>query len=707
MITNIGVNILKGEDTPECARTLDAMAEVKREIRLKDRPPVRTDSSQDRLSRPFQDKRLRYSSSRSKTYDNWLDNSCWMNYRKVQRSSNAQLHCLVLNQVVWEPFVNCRDCSGIPFACSMASKSKPSLRPGRGRQRKAVLSIDTHLGSYDRTDPFRAFNVLAGLLGSLASRLGGCQYKLSLHLLMIVEPYIGDESPSRRILITRQPTEILDAIVFHIDSKQDLLSLALSCQRMHDIVVPRHLDYRVLRCKVSSISVWNHLIVNRSLAKNVRRLEILDESRTDTDLESTDDELGMHERQERYLVSALTKMTTLNSFVWSCNHSPISIDNVWPTLLKCHSLSEVRINDNMIFGPTSGEDTQVARSLVLPSVKTASFQSTKHIYGSCQNPELGRIKDMLNHCPNLEDLNISYARPRPPFAAHIPADELFLYGRWPCLTTLTLTNLRGASDAASAFISAHPSLEVLNIDMSPIALYANSLPRLRELTAHKDVVTAILSCPSEEPRPLETIRGARLSGSCDAFLSSLKLFGGSIKKMELRGWNDMDDIRRLVESSPMLSWLDIGKKLSGGQNLAGVVEWANLLTGLPELVAFHGVKFFYEASASVSSTSMADRSRFRKNDEVASLLAWKCAKLRRMDHWEDGLGKVVVLVREKDGAKWKDCFIETSTEAFWTIITYYCSHLHVERRIAELRGLSCERSELERNEVNSFPVLGK
>ncbi len=273
---------------------------------------------------------------------------------------------------------------------------------------------------------------------------------------------------------------------------------------------------------------------------------------------------------------------------------------------------------------------------------------------------------MLNHCPNLEvyffpnptlpfidviqDLNISYARPRPPFAAHIPADELFLYGRWPRLTTLTLTNLRGASDTASAFLSAHPSLEVLNLDISPIALYPNSLPRLRELTAHKDVTAAILSCPSEEPRPLETIKGVRLSGPCDAFLSSLKLFGGSIKRVELGGWNDMDDIRRLVESAPMLSWLDTGKKLSGGQNLAGVVEWANLLTALPELVAFHGLKFFYEASTSIS---MADRSRFRKNDEVASLLAWKCAKLRRVDHWEDGSGKVVVLVREKDGVKWE------------------------------------------------------
>jgi len=253
---------------------------------------------------------------------------------------------------------------------TVASRSKGKCSIASGRKallRKPYQSVDTNIQSYDKTDPFLAFNVLRKLLGALPSRIGGCQYKLSpdehklsMHLLTIVEPFVG-LSPSRRTL-TRQPNEILDSIVFHIDSKRDLLALALSCHRLHDIVCPRHYNYRVIRCKVSSVSVWNHLLVHRSLARNVRRLHILDERSTeselipvgilvsDTDLESTDDELGMHAKQERFLVSALNRMTTLKSLSWSCNHSPISIDNVWPTLLKCQSLQEVEINDNLIFG---------------------------------------------------------------------------------------------------------------------------------------------------------------------------------------------------------------------------------------------------------------------------------------------------------------------------------------------------------------------
>lgn len=117
--------------------------------------------------------------------------------------------------------------------------------------------------------------------------------------------------------------------------------------------------------------------MNRSLAQNVRYLDILDERSTeakvlpkaagtgngiiggirDTDVESTDDELGMHAKQERFLVAALIKMTMLRTFKWSCCHSPISIDNIWPTLLKCGSLQAVDIRDNMMFCGLADSDT--------------------------------------------------------------------------------------------------------------------------------------------------------------------------------------------------------------------------------------------------------------------------------------------------------------------------------------------------------------
>lgn len=117
------------------------------------------------------------------------------------------------------------------------------------------------------------------------------------------------------------------------------------------------------------------------MAQNVRHLEILDERSTesrilpkfpgstllggigirDTDLESTDDELGLHCKQERFLVAALTKMTMLRTFKWSCCHSPISIDNIWPTLLaRCRSVQDIDIKDNMMFCNFDGQDSAPA-----------------------------------------------------------------------------------------------------------------------------------------------------------------------------------------------------------------------------------------------------------------------------------------------------------------------------------------------------------
>ena len=79
------------------------------------------------------------------------------------------------------------------------------------------------------------------------------------------------------------------------------------------------------------------------------------------------------------------------------------------------------------------------------------------------------------------------------------------------------------------------------------------------------------------------------------------------------------------------------------------------MSPMAELTTFHGVRLFYEVSSTDANSPMtlSERSRLRKNEEIASTLVWKCAKLRRVDHWEDGSGKVVVLVRDGEKAKYE------------------------------------------------------
>lgn len=80
-----------------------------------------------------------------------------------------------------------------------------------------------------------------------------------------------------------------------------------------------------------------------------------------------------------------------------------------------------------------------------------------------------------------------------------------------------------------------------------------------------------------------------------------------------------------------------------------------MLAGCPELTTFHGVRFFYEVSSTdpTGPLTLSDRSRVRKNEEVASVLAWKCGMLRRLDHWDEGSGRVIVLLRDGEKVRYE------------------------------------------------------
>ena len=373
-----------------------------------------------------------------------------------------------------------------------------------------------------------------------------------------------------------------------------------------------------------------------------------------------------------------------------------------------------------------------------------------------------------------QDLEITYINPRSSASTGHQgtssrirplADEFLLYSRWANLTSLILTNLRCASSLApSAFISAHPTLEVLHVDISinlgagagtlPLQLSPGSLPRLREVKASREIINAILECPlpdssSSSPltRPLECVKGFKLSGNGNnaqqsssrsipdtIFLSNLKQIAPTIRRIEMVGWHDMEDVKKLTACIPNVQHLDLGRRLGGatanprhvsnpekGVTAApatNMVEWAELLSTLPELMSMHGVKFFYEVSSVTSppasnnntysngqipssvsgsnfnrdtspifqpshvskqghpqnqmSLSKMERSRMRKNDEIAGVLAWKCKKLRRLDHWDESGGKIIVLLRdhehgEEAGLNDKERLTSTATKVRWEV----------------------------------------
>ncbi|KZV96703.1 hypothetical protein EXIGLDRAFT_732502 [Exidia glandulosa HHB12029] len=279
-------------------------------------------------------------------------------------------------------------------------------------------------------------------------------------------------------------------------------------------------------------------------------------------------------------------------------------------------------------------------------------------------PTLHCVTQLLaDHCANLEIIKIGYGSELGQNV--LDADIFFARGRWPKLRTLHLLNVHGTpstSSLAASFFDTHPTIEALHMQIGAALITPNAgaLPALRELRCSKDQATAILSTPSDEPRPLETLRGPFLTGrgADDALLRALDKCK-TLRRVELRGISGIKVLRALAAVAPRLTWLDVaeGRPLDSGPtgtvSLATAGQWADALALFPGLTTFHGISFFSEvAFVGGGVPVLADKPVARKNDEVATALAAKCPKLRRLDHWARGTNRVVVLAREDDKVRW-------------------------------------------------------
>ena len=227
-------------------------------------------------------------------------------------------------------------------AMSSPAVSKSPVWQGGNPQR----SSQRDLRRYKRFNFFTAANTLRKLHSSLPNNTESCRYKITRNL----------------------PAETLDDIVSYVDSQCDLLSLAWSCHEMHNLVFHAHFEHRVVKARVSSMRVWHRLAVCRTLARNVRHLEIVDGkspeiiptdiTTTDTDVENTYDGSDLPAKREELLASAIAEMHGLKSLKWSHTDSLILIGSVWPTLRNCPNLTLVNLDDSTLFSPPKVQDPE-------------------------------------------------------------------------------------------------------------------------------------------------------------------------------------------------------------------------------------------------------------------------------------------------------------------------------------------------------------
>ncbi|KZV72619.1 hypothetical protein PENSPDRAFT_544505, partial [Peniophora sp. CONT] len=68
------------------------------------------------------------------------------------------------------------------------------------------------------------------------------------------------------------PTELLEHIIDELDWREDLLSLALTCARLRDLIIPSHLAYRRIAVSLRFQPFFDLIQSRPDIAGRVREL---------------------------------------------------------------------------------------------------------------------------------------------------------------------------------------------------------------------------------------------------------------------------------------------------------------------------------------------------------------------------------------------------------------------------------------------------
>ena len=169
--------------------------------------------------------------------------------------------------------------------------------------------------------------------------------------------------------------EIIEHIIFFLDRPQDLLSLALTSKRTHGIIIPIHLQTRLIRCDIRRIFLWKLLRSSPPIiAAHFVSLQIVDEPLPIQPLSSTltSDailpiflydpsmriEADMMERFSlsiketiamEHLVTVISLMPSLKSFHLETSNTSVTSSLIAVLRDSCPNISDLRLRSDSLW----------------------------------------------------------------------------------------------------------------------------------------------------------------------------------------------------------------------------------------------------------------------------------------------------------------------------------------------------------------------
>ncbi|KIJ34879.1 hypothetical protein M422DRAFT_51813 [Sphaerobolus stellatus SS14] len=163
--------------------------------------------------------------------------------------------------------------------------------------------------------------------------------------------------------------ELVEKVIDNIDRPSDLLRLALSSRALHALIVPKHIEFRDIRCHLCHEDIWKLLISNPALAANVRTLQV----------------------EIRYLIEVLYPRSFIPELGSTIHYG--GEYNLPRALSLMRSLIRLQLTGYASNVPNDLEDTLISNTLL--KISTSQFKLAE------LSLEIGQSLDMSEHHSSL------------------------------------------------------------------------------------------------------------------------------------------------------------------------------------------------------------------------------------------------------------------------------------------------------------------
>ncbi|EJT99440.1 hypothetical protein DACRYDRAFT_110162 [Dacryopinax primogenitus] len=443
------------------------------------------------------------------------------------------------------------------------------------------------------------------------------------------------------------PTELISHVLLFIPIPWTLLSLSLTCHRLHALVLPSLL-HRLICLAESDASVFSDLAENKRLAREVRGLAVNDTGEKERS-EFWKVEFGPRLGEEERALAGYRSAWTLLDTEKARQENTRRVREILPAVGKgCVNLEELRLKVGELRPWTGflrgfyGDEGWGAEERELKFVEVVEEPGEEawaledavellEMFGGLeafawasativQASQLIRyITQLTSHCPTLHSLSIYVFSTINPIPSALP---LFT-ARLPCLRSLDLGHIQ-STPLMVPFLEAHPLLEHVSIQCAghaEISLPENALPRVQTfdivwLTSAQLYTQVCIPLPSGELRPLQAL---------------------SITAGAFRDENTIEDLCEALRGHKRikgLRWEDTSMQLS--HRLGQVGQACPTIEKL-SILAFYLDQRLPEIAAALSHFPSLKKiliGRGRLDLEHCAQLHESCPSLRQIGPWE-------------------------------------------------------------------------